>query len=316
MQFANNVIPVAQMNSIAKNLLQMYPMPNIEGSGAGNLTNNYRALELDTTRRHNFDMKFNWNRTGSHQIWVKYSGMRALVNNLFHFPLGRCSDCGGDTNVNQLTAGQTWSLSPTLLLDSSFGTTIDDAFSSAADYKLGNLGLGLGIPGTNDQGRNDSHYAGLPQFSTGFTALGNSPTWTPQWIDIPTASFSTNITKITGRHELKGGYFLDYLGVNSWEPEIANPRGSFTFASNATRTFGTGSQTANFYNQYAAFLLGLVGTAGKSIQYKILQRTIGSMRCTSATIGRRARISRWIWACVGSTTPSCNAPIDRSRCSI
>jgi hypothetical protein len=268
LQFDNNRIPADRVNSIGKNLLAMYPLPNIEGSGAGNLTNNYRALELDTTRRHNFDMKFNWNRTGAHQIWVKYSGMRALVNNLFHFPLGRCSDCGGDTNVDQITAGQTWSLSPTLLLDSSFGTTIDHAFSSAADFNLGNMGLALGIPGTNDQGRGDYHYAGLPSFATGFTTLGNSPTWTPQWINVPTVSFSTSATKISGRHEFKTGYFLDYLGVNSWEPEIANPRGSFTFAMNATRTFGTGAQTANFYNQYAAFLLGLVGTAGKSIQYE------------------------------------------------
>jgi len=42
----------------------------------------------------------------------------------------------------------------------------------------------------------------------------------------------------------------------------------FTFATNATRTFGTGSQTGNFYNQYAAFLLGLVGNASKGYQYK------------------------------------------------
>ncbi|MGH9163796.1 MAG: TonB-dependent receptor, partial [Vicinamibacteraceae bacterium] len=43
---------------------------------------------------------------------------------------------------------------------------------------------------------------------------------------------------------------------------------SFAFAGNATRTFGTGSQTANFYNTYAAFLLGLVDTASKALQFE------------------------------------------------
>ena len=42
-----------------------------------------------------------------------------------------------------------------------------------------------------------------------------------------------------------------------------------TLRPTATRTFGTGSQTGNFYNQYAAFLLGLVGTASKSYQYEL-----------------------------------------------
>ena len=62
---------------------------------------------------------------------------------------------------------------------------------------------------------------------------------------------------------------MDYLHLDNWQPERANPRGRFDFAGNSTRTFGTGSQTSNFYNTYAAFLLGLVGTASKSYQYEL-----------------------------------------------
>jgi outer membrane receptor protein involved in Fe transport len=82
-------------------------------------------------------------------------------------------------------------------------------------------------------------------------------------------SFSTNVTKIVSRHDFRAGYRVDYLHLDNWQPERANPRGQFTFATNSTRTFGTGSQTGNFYNQYAAFLLGLVGTASKSYQYEL-----------------------------------------------
>jgi hypothetical protein len=70
-------------------------------------------------------------------------------------------------------------------------------------------------------------------------------------------------------HDFRAGYRVDYLHLDNWQPERANPRGRFDFATNSTRTFGTGSQTGNFYNQYAAFLLGLVGTASKSFQYEL-----------------------------------------------
>jgi hypothetical protein len=268
-QFANNVIPAGRFNAIAKTLLALYPLPNVDGTGAGNLTNNYRVAQDAATNRQNVDVKMNWNRTAAHQFWGKYSEMRALVDDLFTFPIGSSDDDGGHTNTYQVTAGQTWSMRPTLLLDSSFGLVFNHQFVSSPDFHLGNMGLDLGIPGTNDQGRGDPRYAGMPQFSTGFTALGNTPTWSPIYMDQQDGTFATNVTKIAGKHDIRGGYSGTYMKLDYWQPENANPRGSFTFASNATRTFGTGSQTANFYNQYAAFLLGLVGTAGKSYQYEL-----------------------------------------------
>src|SRR5690606_26026968 len=47
-QFPNNTIPLDRINPIALQLLQMYPMPNIEGTGAGGLTNNYRTTQNGT----------------------------------------------------------------------------------------------------------------------------------------------------------------------------------------------------------------------------------------------------------------------------
>jgi hypothetical protein len=269
LQFPNNVIPADRIHPISQRLLAMYPVPNVEGTGAGGLTNNYRTTRLDTTDRHNFDFKINWNRTSAHQFWAKYSRMNAFVSDLFTFPIGSSEDAGGDTNVSQFTLGQTWTLGRALLLDSSFGASLNDQVVSSPDFTLGMLGLDLGIPGTNDQGRNDYRYAGMPSFSTGFTALGNTPTWSPIFMDQKTFSFNTNLTKVAGPHDLKVGYFVNRLIFSNWQPERANPRGSFTFAGNATRTFGAGSETANFYNTYAAFLLGLVNTAGKSYQYEL-----------------------------------------------
>jgi hypothetical protein len=266
--FQNNVIPAGRINPISRTLVQMYPLPNVEGTGAGGLTNNYRVEQRSQTGRHNVDFKVNWNRTSSHQIWGKFSQMKALVDDLFTFPIGASDDDGGHTTVRQYTVGHTWSLSPTLLLDSSFGASTQDQFVSSPDFHLGNMGLDLGIPGTNDQGRGDPRYAGLPQFSTGFTALGNTPAWSPIYREEYSDSFNTNLTKVAGRHDLKAGYFLNHLTLDDWQPSTANPRGNFTFATNSTRTFATGAQTGNFYNQYAAFMLGLVGSVAKGYQYQ------------------------------------------------
>ncbi|MGB2713192.1 MAG: TonB-dependent receptor [Vicinamibacterales bacterium] len=268
-QFANNVIPTSRFHPIARQLLARYPLPNVEGTGAGGFTNNYRTTRQSNTDRHNYDLKVNWNRAPTHQLWGKYSYMNALVDDLFTFPIGSADGDGGDTKVHMITGGQTWSFGKDLLLDSSIGVSLFDQFNSSPDFQLGMIGLELGIPGTNDQGRNDSRYAGMPEFRTGFSNLGNSPTWTPSWRNERTVSFSTNVTKVTGGHDLKAGYRGDFLYLDNWQPERANPRGRFDFATNSTRTFGTGSQTGNFYNQYAAFLLGLVGTARKSFQYEL-----------------------------------------------
>jgi hypothetical protein len=268
-QFENNVIPASRIHAIARQLQALYPLPNVEGTGLGGLTGNYRTTRRNATDRHNFDLKLNWNRTTAHQLWGKYSYMNALVDDLFTFPIGSADGDGGETKVHLITGGQTWSFGKTLLLDSAIGVAMFDQFCSSPDFALGMMGLDLGIPGTNDQGRGDFRYAGMPDFRTGFTALGNTPTWSPTYRDEGTASFSTNLTKIAGNHDFRAGYRLDYLHLDNWQPERANPRGRFDFAGNSTRTFGTGSQTSNLFNTYAAFLLGLVGTAQKSFQYEL-----------------------------------------------
>ena len=56
-QFANNQIPANMIDPIALKILQLYPLPNNPGIGAGGLTNNYRREETRTVDRKNFDVK-------------------------------------------------------------------------------------------------------------------------------------------------------------------------------------------------------------------------------------------------------------------
>jgi hypothetical protein len=264
-QFAGNVIPGNRISPVAQEILKYYPLPNLPGN-----TRNYVRDADSAVDRNNYDVKLNWNRTTSHQIWGKYSQMDAVVSNLFY--LGVDGGGSGDTAVKQFTVGQTWTLNSSTVLDSTFGFSRQNQEVLASDFALGNFGVDtLGIPGTNGATSyaDDPRYAGFPSFNPGFSAIGNNAGWNPLFRDERTYAFSTNITKLMGQHEIRAGYSGNYLYLDHWQPgDVATPRGDFTFNGAATRLFGAGTQTANIYNQYSQFLLGYFTTATKGIQYE------------------------------------------------
>jgi hypothetical protein len=265
--FLNNQIPANRIDPIALKVLQLYPLPNQPGFGAGGLTSNYRRQEDRTVDRDNYDLKLNWNRTAANQLWGKVSYMNANVDDLTNYlgPDPNAEGDGGFTKVYQITGGQTWTMSPTMLMDMTFGFSRQKQDVLGPDFGAGNFGLDvLGIPGANDQGIGDQRYAGYPEFETGFSDVGNRDGWNPIFRDERTYSLATNVTKLKGRHDIRGGYFVNFMFLDHWQPETGNPRGRFSFNGNTTGLRG-GSST-NFYNQYASFLLGLVGSANKSVQ--------------------------------------------------
>jgi hypothetical protein len=270
--FNNNVIPANRLDPIALKVLALFPAPNQPGIGLGGLTSNYRRQEDRSFKRDNMDAKLNWNRTSAHQIWGKFSYMNANVDDLTNYlgPDPNASGDGGFTKVYQATAGQTWTLSPTMLIDTTFGYGRQDQHVYGPDFQAGNYGLTtLGIPGTNDQGSGDSRYAGYPVFNTGFSAVGNRDGWNPIFRDERTYSLSTNISKLKGRHDFRGGYLMNFFYLDHWQPETGNPRGQFDFNSATTRLNG-GQGSSGPYNQFASFLLGYVGTAAKSVQNEVM----------------------------------------------
>jgi outer membrane receptor protein involved in Fe transport len=288
--FPDNQIPADRISGITRQLLGLYPDPNSGGIGAGNQFNNFIRSEARTTARHNYDGKVNFNRTAAHQIWGKASYLDAVVDDLTYFlgPDPNAQGDGGVTKVTQFTTGQTWTPTPTLVWDATFGFSRQKQDVLGPDFEAGNFGLDtLRIPGTNDQGTGDDRYAGFPHFrlgcmfnpcAAGFSDLGNFNSWVPIFRDERTYSFSTNVSKVMGRHDFRGGYSMNFLYQDHWQPEQDNPRGCFSFnqsggctqpGQNAgTTALRGGTQPANFYNHFAALLLGLPATASKSVQYE------------------------------------------------
>src|SRR6185295_8772103 len=168
---------------------------------------------------------------------------------------------GGKTNTRIFTAGQTWTLSPTLLFDANAGVNGMQQNMQGPDY-LTNYGLDVWkIPGTNGAGVAGpgsvdlDRYTGMPQVVTGLSGIGNDSTWTPVWRDERSYTVSANLTKVRGRHEVRSGFDFIRLRLNHWQPEVSNPRGILTFGSDVT---GTTGDSSNSWNSYAGFLLGQI----------------------------------------------------------
>jgi carboxypeptidase family protein/TonB-dependent receptor-like protein len=269
--FENAIIPANRTSELSRTIQALYPEPNNPGTNNG-LQNNLYLPRHDKADRDNYDLKVNWNRTASHQIWGKFSMMQASVFNLFYLPFDQAG--GGDTRTLVFTGGQTWTLSPTLLFDANVGVNSMQQDFQGPDFGT-NFGSDVwGIPGLNVGGASGpgsfdlNRYSGMPQVETGLAVLGNNSTWTPVWRDERSYTASANLTKVSGRHELRTGFDFIRLRLNHWQPEVSNPRGILTFSGGVTGTPGYSS--VGGWNGYAAFLLGQMGSFAKSIQYEEL----------------------------------------------
>lgn len=268
--FDNAIIPADRISPVALKIQSVYPMPNAPGTNNG-IQNNLLLPRQPKADRDNYDAKVNWNRTPSHQIWAKFSMMHAEVFDLFY--LGLDGAGGGKTNTRIFTAGQTWTLSPTLLFDANAGLNSMQQNMQGPDFRT-NFGLDTwGIPGTNQAGVGGpgsfdlDRYSGMPQVSTGLGTLGNTDTWTPVWRDERSYTASANLTKVQGRHEIRSGFDFIRLRLNHWQPEVSNPRGILTFGSGVTSQVG---YSGNSWNSYSGFLLGELTSFNKSEQFEEL----------------------------------------------
>jgi hypothetical protein len=274
--FPNNVIPAGRISSIAQQLQARLPQPNLPGE-----TSNYTDTGTIDFNRDNFDFKVNYNINSAAQVFAKYSMMNGDVTS--DMWLGDPNDGGaggsgfgdgsgvGDTKVKIGTVGLTWTLSPNLILDGSFGMTRFDQECKPPDYGT-NFGTDVfGIPGTNGDGgaNGDERYSGMPAFAiSGFEWFGGVDGWTPLFRNDRSYNFSTNATYTTTKHEFRFGVDVVRMELNHWQPELGyGPRGFFQFYGGPTSLAPSGSPDQ--YNSYASFLLGLPNYMTKSIQFEL-----------------------------------------------
>jgi hypothetical protein len=255
--FPGNIIPADRINAIAANINKFYPLPN----GPGNSSNYFKDY-VSTFDRNQYDVKVNWNRSPAHQIWGKIGVMDATVSSLQKLSF----DGGGYAKTMTWvgTIGQTFIPSKSFVIDTTLGYSLLDQYGWGPDYGT-NYGLQLGVPGTNGP---DIRQSGMPLWDNGMSAQGSTDSWNPYTRFDPSYTVSANITKLAGKHTLRLGAAIDRQALNHWQPEFGGtgPRGRLNFSGNLAGL--RGGQTPNFYNSYAAFLLGLTSEVRKAIQWE------------------------------------------------
>ena len=273
-----NVIPQARLNAPMLKLLNLVPMPNLPGDSENFLNSGNQPLN-----RNNVDAKINWNRNERHQMWFKYSVMDALVKG--DFGLGEAGGpclCGGGLGAGHTLVqiggmGQTYTVSPTFLIDGTFGWTRFGQNVTPPDLGT-NFGLDvLGIPGTNGP---DPRESGMPPvYISGYSDLGNNEGWNPLYRNDQSYTFNTNASWMKGTHDIRFGFDFVHHLMNHWQPELGEgPRGAFHFDPGVTAlnpealdaTVGFQGDTPSFENDWnglAGFLLGTPTASGKSSQF-------------------------------------------------
>jgi hypothetical protein len=259
-QFANYTVPGSLITPQAKNVLAYYPMPNTtQDLNSNQLADDYVITRSQYQHRDNYDLKLTYQRTASHSIWAKFS-MLDNEGTGDNFILGFDNPSLGDTRVYVGGIGHTWTISPTLVLDGNFGYYQMNQTVTGPDYGT-NFSTELGIPGVNGD---SDRYTGLPTFANGYT-IGGTPNWMPLFRTEKNWTFSTALTKVLPKHEIRVGFDFVRLELNHYQAEFGDYglKGGFSFSNNTT---GTPGYTSPGWNNFAAFLLGLPNYYSKDFQ--------------------------------------------------
>ncbi|TAM81644.1 MAG: carboxypeptidase regulatory-like domain-containing protein [Acidobacteria bacterium] len=239
------VIPSNRINTVAQNVVNLYPAPNRPG-----VVNNYLLNPKYTQNEDSTDIKvdFPWRAQDQFFGHYTYDDVRARTPG----PLGDIggSDCcpsNGTNKAQNAAIGWTHTFSPTMLAVVTGAWERYVVEANPLEYGK-NLSDQLGIPGAN---RGDLTTSGLTHFSiAGFTGLGDS-LWTPEFAAENMADLSGVLTKMVGKHTLKFG--VKYIKMQRNFFQLESSKGWYQFDGAYTQDLTTG----NGGNGLADLLLGV-----------------------------------------------------------
>ena len=270
--FANNTIPADRFDPIAQRLMALIPLPNVRNAdGSIPETNNYFVQAPFVFNRWTLDTKMNWNATDRLNFFGRFSVLDFFTENATVFgqqlqgqAMGSSNPGAGEGNTYNVSAGATYTLTSTLLMDAHVGFVRMNTGVAQSDINE-RKGLDwLGLPGTNGP---RSYEGGTPFFDLDtYADLGTVDTFMPYYRSDDQYQSVMNVTWLKGQHNVRFGTDIYYQALNHTQPEISGgtsygARGGFRFRSGPTQIFG--GPAGNQYNAFATFLLGLPDQIGR-----------------------------------------------------
>ena len=247
-QFVNNVIPIGQMDPVARNVLQYFPLPNQAGNPITG-AQNYFATGTAELNVDNIDGRVDHQISDKSKTFVRYSYRKTFSAPATFFPEdiaiaeGRVNEENRAHNV-VIDYGRTVSNTTVLNARLGFARTLFIFDNQGLGFKPSSLGLPVSIDENVDR-------LMFPRFGVGgMVTLGGNDHRYNAFMSYTAAA---SLTKASGNHMLKAGFEGRMLRVNVWEARSA---GTFNFRTNETQgpNPNTASSTAGF--GFASFLLG------------------------------------------------------------
>ena len=261
--FAGNRIPSNRVDPVASRVRSFWPAPTSQGTGPARV-NNWNGAGVAPNVQDQFSTRMDHSFSDSHKLFGRFSWSNITRGGFDFFGNGAgWVNPGGsgmpiDVNARNLSLDDTYTFTPTLLLNVRYGFVRQWV---ARDPPLNGLDLTtLGFP---SEFNSQVGARALPSFMpTGFRAVHQRGTDNIRRGDL-THSVQANVTKVTSRHNIKVGADYRVMLLNEFEPVIS--QGQFFFDGRFTSSDPL-RIPANSGHSIASFLLGHPNSGNVDIQ--------------------------------------------------
>jgi len=249
--FPNNIVPANRITSIAKKLLDYYPLPNQTGRPDG--ANNFFANYVNQDRFHTEIGRTDWNISDGQRMFFSFrnNNRDQLQEDWFgNVATGDWYNC---YNVGAML-DHVYTLSPTLVLNSRFNWSRNGQFRGITgdgfDFTT------LGLPASLAQQSQSIAFPGI-SLTTMDGSKGGLGNVIAKRLRNPFDSFQifAALTKIAGRHSIKWG--TDLRLVRFSLTDLTNAAGTYSFGGAWTNGPLDNSPSAPIGQDLAGLLLGL-----------------------------------------------------------
>lgn len=261
--FPGNRIPESRIDPVAARVRTLWPQPTSAGTGPARV-NNWTGAGSAPNTQDQFSARMDHSLSDRHKLFGRFSWSNINRGGFDFFGNGAgWVNPGGsgmpiDINARNLSIDDTYTFTPTLLLNLRYGFVRQWV---ARDPPLAGLDLTtLGFPA---EFNSQVGVRALPSFMpAGFRAIQQRGTDNIRRGDL-THSVQGNITKVTSRHNVKTGADYRSILLNEFEPIIS--QGQFFFDGRFTSSDPL-RLLANSGHSIASFLLGLPNSGNIDIQ--------------------------------------------------
>jgi hypothetical protein len=219
--FAGNVVPASRMDPVARNLVQLWPSPNLPGIGQSGV-NNFLFVASAPLTTNAFVTRMDHN-VGRHKLFGRFSIAKTLTLSPQVVDIGSVGGSGPTIGNNRVQTsvgvGDTLMITPTTMLAVQAGFARWTQQGLTPQFDLTRLGF------------SSAYAAGLQEqiFPTigvaGYQGAGNEGNW---FEHTNTVSFQATVNTVKGAHNLKYGFQLQPKRNNY---QLAQrPSGTFAFS--------------------------------------------------------------------------------------